>query len=132
MTIPAPRLTRAEALAQARRDFSQYAERVAVSGLATADYVLDLGRYWDRRLASLGRLGADLPVAAEVLNSLAMMARELRIEDLDPDAALRWLDAFPDGVADLFPPSDVTFRLLDEEDDEASVSGRRAAIASAA
>lgn len=111
-------LTRAQALTQARLEFSHYVERIAQSGQLPGPYLADIGRYWDRRLDGLSRLGSDLPVSSDVVSSLMTLARELRIPDLDPDAAVRWVDKFPDRVADLFPPSAVTFRLIDQAEEE--------------
>ena len=127
-------LTRAEALTQARTELGRYTQQLADSQPVSRDYVFALGRAWDRRLAALGRLGADLPVAPETVTSLLMLSRELHVPDLDADAAIRWLDVFPDSVADLFPPSAVTFRLLDEqeEEDAGSVASARSRIAAAA
>ena len=109
-------LTRAEALAQARRDFGSYIESMLGSNLVPRSYVAEIGRHWDRRLAALARIGPQFPVATEVLDALRVLSREVRTPDLDPDASVRWLDTFPDRVADLFPPSAVTFHLLDEEE----------------
>lgn len=107
-------LTRAEALTQARLEFQRYVERLLSEDRLPQDYVAELGRYWDKRLATLARLGSDLLVNPEVVSSMSVLARAIRDMDLDDDAAVRWLDVFPDRVADLFPPSDVTFRLIDE------------------
>lgn len=109
-------LTRFEALTQARHDFLLYVDRVAQEGRLSPAYLSDLGRYWDRRLAALARIGAEVPVADAVVASLWILSREIRHDEMDPDAALRWIDVFPDRVADLFPPSDVTFRLIDQEE----------------
>jgi hypothetical protein len=127
-------LTRAEALAQARSDFASYIDWVVGTRHVPRDWAYGLGRYWDRRLSSLARLGSDLPVAPEVTAALMLLSRSIRERDLDPDAALRWVDAFPDGVADLFPPSAVTFKLLDDQiEAEAEQAPRpRTSIASAA
>jgi hypothetical protein len=111
-------LTRAQALTQARLEFSHYVDRVADSGRLSRQYLSDIGRYWDRRLDGLSRLGSDLPVSSEVIASLMTLARELRVPNLDPDAEVRWVDKFPDRVADLFPPSAVTFRLIDQTEEE--------------
>jgi hypothetical protein len=126
-------LTRAQALNQARTELSGFAQRIVDAGFVNADYAFSLGRHWDHRLAALGRLGSDLPVADEIVTTMMVLARELRVPDLDPDAAMRWLDAFPDGVADLFPPSAVTFRLVDEEEQAAAAeTPSRASFATAA
>jgi hypothetical protein len=98
-------LTRSEALTQARHDFLLYVDRVAQEGRLPPAYVSDLGRYWDRRLAALAQIGAEVPVADAVVASLWILSREIRHNEMDPDAALRWIDVFPDRVADLFPPS---------------------------
>jgi len=111
-------LTRAEALAQARRDFGTYVERILETQAVPPAYVHELGRYWDRRLAALARLGSDFPVSPDVLSAMALLARALRSPEMDSDAVVRWLDTFPDRIADLFPPSAVTFRLVDEADRE--------------
>jgi hypothetical protein len=111
-----PSVTRAEALTQARIDFQAYVERLVQANRLSAEYVSDLGHYWDRRLAALSRLGSNLLISPEVVSALSVLAREVRDRDLDDDAAVRWLDLFPDRVADLFPPSDVTFRLVEEDE----------------
>jgi hypothetical protein len=127
-------LTRAQALGQARADLGQYVSRILDAGLVPKEYAFGLARTWDRRLAELARLGPELPVAEEVARSLQVLSRELREPDIDPDAAVRWLDVFPDSVADLFPPSAVTFRLVDEEDADAAATATptRSQIAAAA
>lgn len=129
-----PLLTRAQALTQARLELSQYVARVLDAGAVPAAYAHTLGRTWDRRLAGLARLGSELPVAADVARSLMILSRELRQEHLDRDAFVRWLDVYPDSVADLFPPSAVTFQLVDEEDavQAAELPQTRTQIAAAA
>jgi hypothetical protein len=126
-------LTRAEALTQARLEFQRYVERLLMEKRLPPEYVADLGKHWDKRLASLARLGSDLLINPEVLSSLTVLARAVRDPDMDADAAVRWLDVFPDRVADLFPPSDVTFRLIDAaEQRESSETVQAGAMASAA
>jgi hypothetical protein len=127
-------LTRGLALGQARADLGQYMLRVLRDGLVDEEYAFGLARLWDRRLAGLARLGPELPVADDVAKSLMLLSRELRVDDLDPDVAVRWLDVYPDSVADLFPPSAVTFRLVDDEeaDADASTAQTRRQISAAA
>jgi hypothetical protein len=126
-------LTRAEALTQARLEFQRYVERLLMEDRLPRDYVVELGRHWDKRLASLARLGSDLLISPEVVSSMTVLARAVRDPDRSEDAAVRWLDVFPDRVADLFPPSDVTFRLIDEaEQRETDETVQTGAMASAA
>jgi hypothetical protein len=114
-------LTRAEALAQARRDLLTYVERVLQRQLVSQEYASDLGMYWDRRLAALARVGSDFPVSTEVVAAMRVLSKAIRSEP-DEDAAIMWLDTFPDRIADLFPPSAVTFRLVDEAEHEEAAS----------
>jgi len=103
--------TRLEALTEARLAFRMYVERLERSEILPAEFVHGLAADWDRRLNALGRIGSALPVSDEVLAALRYLARELEEPNLDADAEIRWLDAFPDAVADLFPPSAVTFQI---------------------
>jgi hypothetical protein len=126
-------VTRAEALTQARLEFQRYVERLLTEDRLPREYVAELGLYWDKRLASLARLGSGLLINPEVVSSLMVLARAVRDPDMDVDAAVRWLDVFPDRVADLFPPSDVTFRLIDAaEQREMGETVQTGAMASAA
>jgi len=124
-------LTRAEALAQARSDFMSYVERAMRAGVVDATFASDLGRHWDRRLAALARIGSDFPVSTDVIAAMQVLSKAIRGE-LDPDAAVMWLDVFPDRIADLFPPSAVTFRLVDEQEQEEAATLAWSSITSAA
>jgi hypothetical protein len=110
-------LTRAEALAQARSDFMAYVDRALRAQIVDPAFASDLGRHWDRRLAALARIGSDFPVSEDVIAAMQVLSKSIRAE-LDPDAAVMWLDVYPDRIADLFPPSAVTFRLVDREEQE--------------
>jgi hypothetical protein len=102
--------TRAEALAQARADLAVLATQVAALGIDAA-YVGELHQHWDDRLAALGRIGSHVPVSSEVAAAIMFLATTVRSPDLDQHARVRWLDAFPDAIADLFPPSAVTYQI---------------------
>jgi hypothetical protein len=125
-------LTRAVALAQARSDFMAYVDRALQAGAVDPTYASDLGRHWDRRLAALARIGSDFPVSEDVVSAMRVLSKSIRAPGLDPDAAVMWLDVFPDRIADLFPPSAVTFRLVDQEEREEAATYAWSAITSAA
>jgi hypothetical protein len=111
-------LTRETALNDARRELHALAERVLASREQLAPRVNVLVELWEGRLVELSRMGSHLPVPRETQAALDFLSQSICSETLDPDAQLRWLDAYPDAVADLFPPSAVTYRLVDDDDSD--------------
>jgi hypothetical protein len=109
-----PLMTRYEALTDARLALQNYAARFDGRQEVPAEYVREVTRDWDARLRKLASILPSLPVSAAVVSGLRYFMDELAVEDIDTDAEVRWLDAFPSAVASLFPPSAATFRLSDE------------------
>lgn len=104
-------LSRQAALSSARYVYTTLAERARA---ASDDPTLvdDIFLAWRDRLDSLNSFRTD-PVLRDETNDAvsALMAAVLRTPDEDTDALLRWLDVFPNMVAELFPPSESTFRM---------------------
>lgn len=108
-------LTRQDALSAALYVYAQLAERVrAVVG----DQGMRDGLYesWRAQLQSLNSFKSNPKLSDETNRAVAALTSAVaRIPDDDPDALLRWLDAFPVAISELFPPSESTFSLqLDE------------------
>jgi hypothetical protein len=70
---------------------------------------------WDAHLKWLASLGSGIPIREETLDALIRLARRAGHEALPADALVDWVDAFPEVVAEMFPPSASTFTILREE-----------------
>jgi hypothetical protein len=120
-TMSAPsNLTRRSAIDAVRQTYQTLSDRAlrrARDDDARGRYVKDLAAAWMERLAELGdigRLDTSLPEHARKRVESLTAAINAPLEDED---LYRWLDAFPEAVAELLPPSASTFRA--EPDDRA-------------
>ena len=105
-----PALTRKSAIDTARQTYQTLVERALRCNGADVEYVLALRKTWDDRLAALadiGRFDTSLPDHTQRRFDFLQGAVNVVLDD---DALLRWLDAFPEAIAELMPPSASTFR----------------------
>ena len=118
-------LTRSDALSFARVQYQALAQRAAglLENEADREAIRQLALLWDARLAKLANLGSAAPLSEDTVGVLFHLATTIG-GNLPADVVAEWVDAFPDAVADLFPPSAVTYRL---EQGEASPT-RAAAV----
>lgn len=107
-------VTRSEALSYARIQYQVLAERALRTPRSEAEReaIRRLAGLWDAKLAWTSSLGSEVRLDDETVAVLVHLAGIVG-QDLPEDAVTEWLDAFPDAVADLFPPSAVTYRLED-------------------
>jgi hypothetical protein len=110
-TLPAIAFTRSEALNLARTHYRLLIER-ARNVTNDHEYVERLGAEWDRELARLAGLGSALIVRSETFETVARLIERSGNPSAPADVVIEWLDAFPDSIADLFPPSAATYRLV--------------------
>jgi hypothetical protein len=73
-----------------------------------------LAALWDERLERLSRIGRQMTVSPGAEAALAFLESTAMAMDLGPDDQLAWLDAYPDAVADLFPPSVQSYFLVEQ------------------
>jgi hypothetical protein len=109
--LPPVTLTRQVALGAAELTFAALARRArALSN--DAGYVDALAALWTAKLRSLAVFRANPTLKEETASALEQLTAAVnRVPDRDVDGLLRWLDAFPGAVAQLFPPSESTFRV---------------------
>lgn len=97
-------MRRATALKKARTAYAVLMSGLIVKELGDPVYVIGLWADWDRHFAELARkpvpTRTSIPEWAE--NRLTFLTREVKRRDLDPDAALRWLDVYPEAIAEVF------------------------------
>ena len=97
-------LSRSEALAHARYVFGGIALRAWDAAPSERDYVADIARSWDLRLAEIAAaesVSLDELTADEVV-VLDRLTAAVSHPDLTADAIVEWVDAFPAAIADLF------------------------------
>lgn len=105
-----PVLTRKSAIDTARQTYQALVDRALRVEGADREYVLGLGAVWDDRLASLSDIGRfDTSLPDHTQRRFDFLTGAVNVH-LDDDALLRWLDAFPEAMAELMPPSASTFR----------------------
>ena len=105
-------LTRRTALDTARVLYLYLVNRALEIEDADRAYIADTARHWEDRLREL-MLRSDATVSDETGEAFAYLARVVTSPQLDDDAVLTWVDAYPEAVANLFPPSQSTFRVLE-------------------
>lgn len=106
-------ITRSEALNSARLQYRALAERARGEATdAEALYIDGLATSWDSELERLASLGSWITVREDVLNAIVQLIGKVSRASITHDALVEWVDAFPDAVADLFPPSASTYQLL--------------------
>jgi truncated hemoglobin YjbI len=123
-------LTRSEAIHQARAHYALLIYR-ARETVGDDEYIRRLGEEWDRELARLANLGSALTIRPETATTLRRLIERSASPTISRDTLMEWLDAFPDAVADLFPPSAVTYRLVSAEG-EARAGNRQPSLTLAA
>jgi hypothetical protein len=105
-----PVLTRTSAIDAARQIYQTLVERALRRPGADQAYILELHEVWDDRLASLADVGRfDTSLPDHTQRRFDFLNASVNVV-LDDDALLRWLDAFPEAMAELMPPSASTFR----------------------
>jgi len=103
--------TRSEAINLARGHYLLLVER-ARSLRGKREFVDRLSAEWDAELRRLAAFGSSLIVPAETYIAVRRLIDRSGSEAVPADSLLDWIDAFPEAVADLFPPSAVTYRLV--------------------
>ncbi len=108
-------LNRSEALTFARLHYQALLAKVleAVDEPAERDQVERLAAAWDEKLVRLAALGPTVRLDERSARILVRLTERIHSDRLTRDALVDWVDAFPDAVADLFPPSRLTYRLED-------------------
>lgn len=107
--------TRQAALSAARYAYLSLAERARAQ---TTDPELVDAIYlaWHERLDSLSTFRTDPTLSDETSRAVGnLISAVLRTPDTDADALMRWMDIYPETVAELFPPSESTFDLQTNE-----------------
>ena len=108
-------VTRSEALNYARFQYLMIRDRALLGAdEALVAYVRGLADTWDAHLKRLASLGSGIKVRSETVDALVRLARRAGTESMPPDALVDWVDAFPEAVAEMFPPSESTFTLVHE------------------
>ena len=105
-------MTRQTALDSARRSYLILVDRALrrVTG-RQRDYVRHLASAWITRLAELDSVGrTDVSLTEHARRRVEFLTRSVNVK-LETSDLLRWLDAFPEAMAELLPPSASTFRL---------------------
>ena len=107
-------LTRGSALESARRTYTMLVCRALEIQDIDRSYVLALAHEWDRRLVELViGFRADVALSDHVQLSFETLDSAVRkVGDDDDDAIVRLVDAYPDAIANLFPPSAATFWVV--------------------
>lgn len=106
-------LTRGSALESARRTYGILVSRALAIPGVNSSYVLNLAQEWDRRLVDLVvGFRADVVLSEHVQVSFETLDHAVRQVGDDEDAIIRLIDAYPDAIANLFPPSAATFWVL--------------------
>lgn len=130
-----PSITRQVALQTARAVYRTVVERAIALPGADAEYLISLASAWDTKLRQLVSVGSEAIVSDEAQAAFDYVTATVSSGTLDADALTRWVDAYPDAVAELFPPSALTFTLIGSTDSEAparSQGNRQPALANAA
>lgn len=106
--------TRQDALALAKLTYRILRDRVSSIDSVSPEYVESLVTHWDDRLEYLSRFRSDAALSDAAMAAFRFLTDEViaASSDNDVDALVRWLDGYPDAVAQLFPPSTLTFDLL--------------------
>jgi hypothetical protein len=104
-----PAMTRKAALGDARIAYTRLVNRARQVHPDRLAYIEAIAVRWDARLVDLQRFtGSTIPGWTQrVFEHLMISADERQIDDAD---LLEWVDAFPDAIADIFPPSAATFQ----------------------
>ena len=92
-------VSRAEALVHARYVYRGLALRAWDSAPDDRDYIADLAKAWDQRLAEL--VGSSDELRADETLVLDRLTSSVSHPDLSRDAILEWVDAFPAAISDL-------------------------------
>lgn len=108
-------ITRSEALNYARFQYLLIRDRaLAGADEGVTGYVRGLAESWDAHLKHLASLGSGIKVRPETVEALVRLARRAGSESMPLDALVDWVDAFPEAVAEMLPPSESTFTLVRE------------------
>lgn len=119
-------LTRSDALSFARVQYQALAQRAVglLENEKDREAIRQLALLWDARLARLSSLGGAAPLTEDTVGVLLHLAATVG-SNLPADVVAEWVDAFPDAVADLFPPSAVTYRLAQSDPSPTRSAARR-------
>jgi hypothetical protein len=119
-----PGLSREAAIVSARQRYRALVDRAL--SLAENDaqraFVRDLSGAWGERLSEL-RLSTrlDMDLSDHTMRRFDFLVSAIT-GALDRDTALRWCDAFPEAIAELFPPSQSTFGVQPRESQRITAS----------
>jgi hypothetical protein len=105
--------TRVGALTHARAAYAQLVARVLAGEFDDARFVRSLATSWDERLAFLAQFRSDASLSEETRAALDFLTENILTAQIeDSEAMVQWLDAYPNAVAELFPPSALTFDVI--------------------
>jgi hypothetical protein len=128
-------MARAAALETVRLAFLRLGGFLAEYDLSDVDheYADRLMEVWDERFMSLGRYSTDTSISEETREALRFLTDAISVRPENGEEFLQWLAVFPETAANLFPPSETTFRVSREAPEESSPpTHRQAALALAA
>lgn len=114
MSVAAPvrhALTRHTALESARLLYSELVDKALTAEGADVDYLRTVAHDSDARLDGLMRYRSDVTLPEHAQATFEFLRRSI-LDPADSDALMRWVETFPDAVADLFPPSGATFWVV--------------------
>lgn len=124
--------TRSELLTSARLQYRVLADRARSLASGRADYIDQLVVEWDRELERRAGLSGSIVVTDNTLEAIKRLVERVNAESLDADELVEWLDIFPDAIAELFPPSAATYRLVSEVKTPQVAGNRQPSLALAA
>lgn len=105
-----PNLTRKAAIEAALRDYEALVERARSMAPNESDFVDALSELWETRLVSLARVRANPPLSDDTQAAFAYLTRQVAAA-VDVDQVIGWVDAYPDTITQMLPPSALTFRV---------------------
>jgi hypothetical protein len=105
-----PNLTRKAAIEAALRDYEALVARARSMAPEEADFVDALSELWQARLEGLGRVRANPPLSDDTQAAFAYLGRQLAAAT-EVDQIVGWIDAYPDAITQMLPPSALTFRV---------------------
>lgn len=110
-TLPPVTLSRQVALGAAELTFGALVRRAHTLS-NDPGYVEAMAVTWIAKLRSLAMFRTNATLRDETAAALEQLTAAVnRVPDDDVDGLLRWLDAFPGAVSQLFPPSESTFHV---------------------
>jgi hypothetical protein len=113
---PRTGLTRDAAITSARWHYQRLVDRAVILDPSSESYIVSLARSWAEHLDGL-RLPVHLDTSLpdHVGRRFAFLAAAIDVVS-DPGKAVAWVDAFPNAISELLPPSQSTFHQISSRD----------------